>query len=171
MGSQTDAPIFTKCSAPVCEHAKCEILKQHGLCQHWFFLRWVSSDFTTPKDLVRSLHQRTGDMSFRFCGAVTREGVYEGILRFDKARFPARVTELLPPALPNKFHHHRSVAWGLECCLDTVQPEAEFWHFRLQDRVGELVFGDRDLPQDFLTEVKAAKRATHGLVPLPPATL
>ncbi|KAL3965723.1 hypothetical protein ACCO45_000031 [Purpureocillium lilacinum] len=170
MGSEMDELSYAKCVAPACEHTSCAKLQQHGLSRHWFFLRWVSSGFTTPRDLLRLVHHGAGNMLFRICCARTREGVYEAVLRFDKAQFPKRARELMPPPLVENFVTDSCRAWTLDCCLNTLVPEAEFWQFRLQGGVGELVFGDKDLPQDLLTEVKAAIRAVHGPAPLPTAT-
>lgn len=168
MGSEADGPSYTSCFSPVCRHASCATLKQRGLCQHWFFLRWVSSAFTTPKDLLQLVHQQVGDRPFRLCSVVTREGVYEAIVSFDKGQFPDCARKLLPPAVMRNFNAGLSRSWTLDCCLNTLLPEAEFWHYRLQDRPGEFIFGDKDLPRDFLAEVKAALRAAHepALVPL-----
>ena len=134
-------------------------VKQHGLCQHWFFLRWVARRFTSPKDLLEGLNARLGARTYRYCAALTEHGVFEVILRFEKGGFPTPRHDLVPSPVSTCFDATLSEAWTLDCCLRTLVPEAEFWRYRLQDRPGELIFGDKDLPQDFLNEAKTAARA------------
>ncbi len=143
--------------ATSCEHRACEPLKQHGLCNHWFFMRWPASTTTQPSKMLRVLREQLGEREFRYCAALTEQGVFEVLVRFNYGVFPGQATPYLVPKSGTwKFDVSQCEAWPLDCCRDAFDADARLWVRRLTDGDGRFIFGDKALPHDLLSEVRAA---------------
>lgn len=150
-------PGATACFVPnTCTHSECESLKQSALSQHWFFFRWQASGFPVPSRMHRLLRVQLGNRDFRYCAALTKEGVFEVMLRFDKGQLPSRVRDLVPVSRSSNFCADQSEAWTLDCCGYSLEADIQFWLHRLGGEAGTCILGDRNLPHVLLAEARAA---------------
>ncbi len=144
----TTACFGTSC----CKHPACEPLKQAALCREWYCLRWVSSVGALPSKMLCVLRERLANRAFRYCAALTDEGVYEVLLRLDESGF----TGLLVPGYNTAwFDASKCKAWPFECCWDALVIDTELWVRKLADDTGRFVFGDKTLPYDLAKQAKS----------------
>lgn len=139
-----------------CTHPDCVPLKEHALCQRWFFLRWAPVTATMGSEILQELRQRMEQRNFRCCGAVTPTGIYEILVRVEPSELPLWAGNLLPDPLSTLFHAGDCAAWHLQCCWDALEVDAEIWQKSMRDGEGRITFGDVGLVHDMVADVRAA---------------
>lgn len=143
----------TECLGTLCcKHPACEPLKREALCRQWYCLRWVSSVGALPSKMLRVLRERLANEAFRYCAALTNEGVYDVLLRLDRSNFTGLLVLGYGCAW---FDASRCKAWPFECCWDALLIDTKLWLRRLADDTGGYVFGDKTLPYDLVKQAKA----------------
>ena len=138
-----------------CKHPACASLKEHALCQRWYFLRWVSSWAMMPSEILRELRERLEKREFRFYGTVTGTDVFSVLVRVELGCVPIWACDLAPSAEVTNFSTRESGAWQLVCCWDALQWDVQHWLATVRETDEKTVFGDKRLPLDLVDDVRA----------------
>lgn len=108
-----------------------------------------------PSKVLRVLRAQLGESEYRYCGAMTQQGVFEVALYFRRGQYMATRRNLVPKSSAWWFDLSECKAWSLDCCWDALAVDTQLWARRLTETEGRFIFGDKRLPHDLLNEAKA----------------